>query len=205
MRVVDRHAEDRRHVGGGQLVPQGQLDDLPVPVAEPRGSRVHQLADLRDAYALGEVDGVGGRFGNLGGPLPPARPQLAQALVPRDRVQPREQPVRVAQLARPLPGEDERVLHDVGRRLPVAQQAPAVRVQPGRVAAVRRVEAARVSGDQRGHDGPIVHAGRVGPPCTPDGQTMSPPMYSAMSVAWSSGSLSSSRLIMTATTVSSSG
>ena len=92
---------------------------------------------------------------------PPA--PLPQALVPRDRVQPGAQPVRVAKLPDPRAGQHERVVDGVGGRVAVTEQRSAVRPELVGVAPVRAFQAARVPGEHRGDDRPVVH-GRHGRP-----------------------------------------
>ncbi|BCB90208.1 hypothetical protein Psuf_075210 [Phytohabitans suffuscus] len=157
VRVVGRDAEHRADVRGGQAVPQRQLDHLAVAVAEAGRGGVDQLARLGRPQSRTEVRGVGARVVKLGGRLPPPVADLAQALVAGDRVQPGQQPLRLAQLTGPPPGDHERVLHGVGGPVGVVQDRTAVRVQPGCVAAVGAVETARVAGDHRRHQRAVVH------------------------------------------------
>ena len=80
----------------------------------------------------------------------PRRPELTQAFVPRDRVQPGTELVRIAEPLELGGGDDKGVRHGVGRltrRVRVGQHEPAVGVQRRRVTVVRLGEPVRVTGD----------------------------------------------------------
>ena len=84
------------------------------------------------------------------------------AFVPGHRVQPGPQPVRVAQRADLVGGDDERVLHRVRRVGRLGEQYLTVRKQIRCVAVIGCGQPSRVASNDRGHDVPVAHGLTVG-------------------------------------------
>src|SRR5690606_6944938 len=78
-------------------------------------------------------------------------------LVAGDRVQPGPEPVRLPQLADPLAGDHERVMHRVRGRVLVPEHPAAVRVEPVTVLPIGTRQAARVASGQRQDEGVVIH------------------------------------------------
>ena len=140
----------------------GQLDHLSVRPAEARRSRGHEFPQLRRLDGRRRVDGLRGHVARLfqrGAAATAA--QDAQTLVPGDRVQPRPEALRVAQLPDPFAGDHERVVDRVRRRIGIAKHRHAVRVEPVGVSPVRPVQAAGVTVHHRRHQHPVLHGRNV--------------------------------------------
>ena len=158
VRVVAGHAERVGQVLAVQHVAQVQLDDLAVRRVQP-GERVdHQAAQLLPFRAEFHIRLVGGHLHcrvERGGE--PPRPQAAVALVAGHRIQPRTEPVRIAQPVQLGRGDDVGVLHRVGGIGRLTEQRPAVGIQCRSVVVISGSESGRVSCDNRCDDLPVLH------------------------------------------------
>ena len=114
--VVAGHAEHRRDLGGLEPLPQLKLDDLALAGVQARGRVIEQLAQFG---ASGLVAGIGAVGCHVRGLRQRRRgvpgPRDPQGLVARHGEQPGPQPAGLAQPGQPGGGDDERVLHRVGR------------------------------------------------------------------------------------------
>jgi hypothetical protein len=110
-------------VGGGEqdLGPVGDEGDL-----LGGGVQVLELGDVLDRDRVG------------------AGADAAQRLTRGDHIQPGPEPGRVVELGQALTGDEERVLHDVGALVAVAELTGAELHELRRIAVVERVERARV-------------------------------------------------------------
>jgi hypothetical protein len=112
--VVARHAESLGEFVGVKLGDQAQLDDVPLTWIEPVDRGPDQFLQFgsfrRGLDPGGRGRQVWGLFqGGQGGP----GPQPAQALVARDRVEPRTQLAEVAEAVELGRGDQECILHRV--------------------------------------------------------------------------------------------
>ena len=143
----------------GQLVPQVQLDDLPLAGGETAQRRPHDLAEFGLFQIRSEiVRPVGHPGGLVERGRASRRPQTAAALVPGHRVQPGAEPLLIAERGKLSRGDDERVLDGVGRVGGFREQRPAIGVQARRVAVVGGFQSRRVAGHDGGHDLAVEHA-----------------------------------------------
>ena len=126
------------------------------PVGAPGRGVVRALLEHPLAQAGGRTDlRHRGSRGRLHGP------GLAQAFVPRDRIQPGAQLVRIAEALQLGGGDDEGVRHGaggLGRRAGVGQHEPAVGVQRRRVTVVGPGEPVRVTCDDGRDQLTVLHA-----------------------------------------------
>ncbi len=159
VRLVARHAQRGGQLGPIQLMPQVQLDDLPLARVQPAQRGPDQLAQLGLFRRLPDVRrGVGHLVRIVQRRGRGAAAQPAVALVPCYRVQPRPQPAGIAQPAQLGGGDDERVLDRVGGVGRLAEHGAAVRVQWLRVTVVRRGETTRLPGHDGRDDLAVLHA-----------------------------------------------
>ena len=137
---------------------QAQFDDIPFARVQPVNRGPDQLLDLGPFGLRAEL---GALDGNVPGLLERGQgapgPQPAQAFVAGDRVEPRAQPGRIAQVPELGRGDQEGVLHRVGGIGRLTEQRPAVRVEAGRIVVIGSSESGRVSCDDRCDDLPVLH------------------------------------------------
>lgn len=153
-----RHADPVRAPGRRTVGARGQhlLSQLGGrPHRRHRAIRVRLPGQAREPGDPGDPGDPGGTTGTTRSTEP------AQAFVPRDRVQPRPKPVRVAEPLESGCGDDKGVLHRVGgvtQRSRAGQHKPAVGIERPGVTVIRFGEPTRVTcGDGRDQLA-VVHA-----------------------------------------------
>ena len=158
-----RDAERRGDVLAGELVPEREIEDLAIEGGEAchgkrdQGLEVAALGGgLRVAVRVG-CRKVGELATELEAPLAAVSPV---ELVPRDRVEPGHQFVRVAKLMHAGGRQGEAVLHDVGRVGRVLAAARGVVVQARRVLLVEVAPRRRVAASHAIYQG--AHGTRLG-------------------------------------------
>ena len=150
MGVVARHSEGRGELVAVELGDQAELDDVPLPRIQPVDRGPHQLPEFGPLRGGPDLAGLAGHIPGLvqGGQDGPG-PQPAEALVPRDRVEPGAELGRIPQVTDFGRGHEEGVLHRVGGVGRLTQHGTAVRVQRHGVPVIRLGE----PGGVPGHDG----------------------------------------------------
>src|ERR1017187_9679006 len=122
----------RPEIGTVEVMPQPELEGLPLTGVQPGQGGPDEPAQLRPFGAVADIGGWGGGVSRLIEPrLRPAPP--AVAFVAGHRVQPGTQLARVPQATKLARGDSERVLDGIGRVVWLGQHPAAVTVKGLRV------------------------------------------------------------------------
>ena len=164
VRLGDRNPDRRSELGADQTLAGAQLEQQLIGRVETVGGVAHQRRQLggHRAGPLGVRIGSGHGIHAALIPEPVERRRAgaplgaAIDLVPRDRVEPRLDPRRVAKLVEFGRGDAEDLLNDVRCRIPIAQHRGRRVVEPGREAVVQVAQRGPVAA------GVVVHEFRVG-------------------------------------------
>ncbi len=157
VRLIPGDAEHRREVGALQVMPQAELEGLPLSRAQPGQGSPDEPAQLG---AVGAVVPVGVRAGEVSRRIePPLRPvSPAAAFVAGHRVQPGAQLARVPQATEHARGDDERVLDGIGRVIRLVQDPAAVTVKGLRVLVIGIGEGTEVACHDGRDNFAVLHA-----------------------------------------------
>ena len=162
VRVVAGDPEHAGRLAAAQALPQLQLEDFPFGRPHPAERVADQGAQVRPFHVRGDVGRFVGHLRRLlDGRVQAAAAQPAVAFVPRHRVQPGPQPLRVAQPGHPGRRDHERVLHGVRGVGGLAQHRPAEAVQRCRVPVVRLGEPCGIARHDGRDDLTVVHSNTV--------------------------------------------
>ncbi len=157
--VVARHAEGGGEILARQLMPQAQLDDIPLGGIQPAERLPDQLPQFGLFGGAADVRRFGWHLHRLvecGCGL--AGTQQAEALVPGHRIQPGAELAGILEPAELGRGDEERVLHGIGGVRGLGQHGPAVGVQRHGIPVVGHGDPAGVARHDGGYDVPVFHA-----------------------------------------------